>query len=155
MVRARSSIMEVRVCITPSQGGELPPNPPPYNTAPTQWPITTQSPRQPVARPQITQVQSFPTHVTQVKYKPPQTKQVQNMSGTKQVTCVRDHEGSTHTSHVLYRKNYTQDWPTLISSQFKQWLSRHNIHKGSSNCICDLNTVESSLSMGDQCLWLS
>lgn len=57
-----------------------------------------------------------------------QIKQVQNMSGTKQVTCVRDREGSTHTSHVLYRKNYTQDWPTLISSQFKQWHSRHNIH---------------------------
>lgn len=32
--------------------------------------------------------------------------------------------------HHMYctEKNYTQDWPTLISSQFKQWLSRHKIH---------------------------
>lgn len=37
-------------------------------------------------------------------------------------------EGLTHTSHVLYRKNYTHDWATLISSQFKQWLSWHIIH---------------------------
>lgn len=53
-----------------------------------------------------------------------------NQTGTEYVRYKTGYmcEGSTHTSHVLYRKNYTQDWPTLISSQFKQWHSRHNIH---------------------------
>lgn len=77
------------------------------NTMTNHYPVTKAASRQATNH---TGTELSSTYNTcQVKFKPPQTKQVQNMSGTKQVTCVRDHEGSTHTSHVLYRKNYTQD----------------------------------------------